>query len=402
MSILSASRPARLSRDAQRLVFLAQALELSGSRIEDIYWEKLLLTHLDKLLRGRQNRTVETALEHLLSANSSAYEVLAEQAETASESLALTRSGVEYDVLLVSAPVLAWTRYQLPSVALNPSQQEALVAHLREHVVSADAKVAIVPYMIGFEQMPQSFHDTWAWTDRLGRQALGMSVEPHPAQRNPENDSMLADTQFLIAAVVVPKGEPVFRWQTSPDSIGPTRETCHKLWQQAAGEVLAPLYTACQTELLLPDAFYMTNREADRRIRPLSIMASVAWLQIATPFTAHQLRACIAACGNENVEEYRIGFSPLNSNDVIYGCIWPVLSREEAMADSIDSDQPSVSDEIAALLKQLDIHEIKRLPGILPSEFCEDCGAPYFPNALGEMLHPELPEDADTGPVQFH
>src|SRR5690606_37815965 len=153
------------------------------------------------------------------------------------------------------------------------------------------------------------------------------------------------------------------------------------------------LYTACQTELLLPGAFYMTNREADRRIRPLSIMASVAWLQIATPFTAHQLRACVAACGNENVEEYRSGFKPLNSNDVIYGCIWPVLSREEAMADSIDSDQPSVSDEIAALLKQLDIHEIKRLPGILTSEFCEDCGAPYFPNALGEMLHPELPED---------
>ena len=35
-------------------------------------------------------------------------------------------------------------------------------------------------------------------------------------------------------------------------------------------------------------------------------------------------------CGNDTVEEYRVGFSTLSSPAVIYGCIWPVLSQEEA------------------------------------------------------------------------
>jgi len=54
----SQPRSPRLSRDAKRLLSLAQALAQSGSRIEDVYWETLIATHLNKLLLGRQNHTI--------------------------------------------------------------------------------------------------------------------------------------------------------------------------------------------------------------------------------------------------------------------------------------------------------------------------------------------------------
>ncbi|MGP1615463.1 MAG: DUF2863 family protein, partial [Pollutimonas bauzanensis] len=107
-------------------------------------------------------------------------------------------------------------------------------------------------------------------------------------------------------------------------------------------------------------------------------------------------------CGGDTIEEYRVGFSTRHSNEVIYGCIWPVLSKEEAAADGTENQVIDVPDEIAALLKEQGIADVRRLPGIHPAEFCDDCGAPYFPNPLGEMMHPELPEETDLAPVHFH
>ena len=60
------------------------------------------------------------------------------------------------------------------------------------------------------------------------------------------------------------------------------------------------------------------------------------------------------------------------------------------------------ADHIAALLKECGVGDVRRLPGILPPDYCEDCGAPFFPNPAGEMVHAELPEDAETAPTHFH
>jgi hypothetical protein len=155
-------------------------------------------------------------------------------------------------------------------------------------------------------------------------------------------------------------------------------------------------------EYLQPDAYYTNSREADRRIRPLALKAAVTWLQTAARLPGDELRAVIAACGDTVVEEFRIGFSTRTSNEVVYGCIWPVLSKEEAAADDMDAGHIDVPDEISALLKDLGVGDVRRLPGIYPLEFCDDCGAPHFPNPLGEMLHPELPEETDLTPAHFH
>ncbi|NYT24987.1 DUF2863 family protein [Alcaligenaceae bacterium] len=392
----------RLTRDAKRLISLAQALARSGSRLEDVYWEDQLAQLITKMLGGRKSRMLENVLDFLVNDDINVYEILVEQAETCSESLALARGDDDYDVLLVSAPIVAWTRYRLPEGRLTAAQHEGLRSALAGSIAAEGARIAMLPNLVTFDQMPQSFQETRLWAQRLGALALETSTEACPVREPEDTEGMLADARFAVAAVAVPRGRPVFRWQDPDASAVERREESQKLWAGHVNTLLGTLFTGCQIEVLLPDAFYMTNREADRRIRPLALRAAVTWLQTAANLPGPELRAAIVACGNAGVEEFRIGFSPRTSNDVIYGCIWPVLSKEEAIIDAVESPQVDVPESIAALLKELGVAEVRRLPGIQPLEFCDDCGAPFFPNSLGEMMHPELPDETDMEPVHFH
>lgn len=392
----------RLTRDAKRLITLAQALARSGSRLEDVYWEDQLARLITKMLGGRKSRMLENVLDFLVNDDINVYEILVEQAETCSESLALARGGEDYDVLLVSAPIVAWTRYRLPEGRLTAAQHEGLRSALAGSIAAEGARIAMLPNLVTFDQMPQSFQETRLWAQRLGALALETSTEACPVREPEDTEGMLADARFAVAALAVPRGRPVFRWQDPDASAIERREESQERWAGHVNTLLGTLFTGCQIEVLLPDAFYMTNREADRRIRPLALRAAVTWLQTAANLPGPELRAAIIACGNAGVEEFRIGFSPRTSNDVIYGCIWPVLSKEEAIIDAVESPQVDVPESIAALLKELGVAEVRRLPGIQPLEFCDDCGAPFFPNSLGEMMHPELPDETDMEPVHFH
>lgn len=394
--------PSRLTRDGQRLVALTQALARSGSRLEDDYWENLLAAQLNKLLQGKKNKTIETVLERLLATDLNAYELLVEQAETLSESTTIVHQGTQYNALLFSAPVVAWTRYQLPNGELSPPQSKALAQHLQDTIVAEDAAMAIIPALLNFEQMPQSFQETHTWMQRLALQALGAPTEACSINQQEEPEGMLADARFAIGVIVVPKGQALFRWQTPQEDAIAVRKTCQEAWESASSDIITPMYTGCHVEYLQPDAYYMNSREADRRIRPLALKAAVTWLQTAARLPGDDLRAVIIGCGDTSIEEYRVGFSTRSSNEVVYGCIWPVLSKEEAATDGMEGEVIDVPDEIAALLKEQGISDVRRLPGIHPAEFCDDCGAPYFPNPSGEMMHPELPDEIDMAPIHFH
>ena len=391
----------RLSRDTQRLAKLAQSLALSGSRLEDIYWENLLGAQLSRLLQGKKNQAIEHALDYLLANNVNAYEILIEQAETHSESATLLADEQAYDILLFAAPAVVWTRYQLPAQYSLRHNLSAIEQQLKTHILAPAAKLALLDELVSFDQMPQTFHDTWAWTHRLGQKALGQKAEACEIRSIPSNEGMLADARFVVGAVAVPKGQPLFLWQ-SDDTAAVTREQCLENWTQASAATITPMFTGCSIEYLLPDAYYINSREADRRIRPLALKAAVTWLQTVAHLPGDELRATIAACGDNVIEEYRVGFSTQHSNDIIYGSIWPVLSKEESVADSINAEQADIPDEIAALLNEMGVVDVRRLSGLYAVEFCDDCGAPYFPNPLGEMLHPELPEEIDLDPVHLH
>src|SRR5690606_22656879 len=142
-------------------------------------------------------------------------------------------------------------------------------------------------------------------------------------------------------------------WQIGAPDSAPSRSQCFEAWQAASSQALSALFTGCSIEYLHPDAYYISSREADRRIRPLALKAAATWLQTAAGLPGNQIRSTIVACGENAAEEYRIGFSTLQNNDVIYGCVWPVLSKEEAVADMLATQETSIPETIAALLKEL-------------------------------------------------
>jgi len=393
----------RLTRDASRLVALALALHSSGSRVEDYYWETELATILLKLMRAKNDAAIDAALDHLSQTHLGGYEVLIEQAETLSESCVLTQDGKRYDVLLFVAPLVAWTRYSIPACEVQTGAAKALRENLQTHILARDTQVALFPHLTSLDQMPRTFCETWEWLQKLGLAALGASHTAPTLNSEPEAFNMLADTRYLVAAVAVLEGKPIFRWQEEPGELGQAREGCLEKWTADTKSIFSSLLPGCGFEILTPDAYYVSNRDADRCVRPLSVKAAVSWLGAALNIEAAQLRAVVAACGERRVDEYRIGFTQKNESEVVYGCLWPTYGREDDQP-LLDHEPPPVEtiEEIAALLKECGVNDIRRLPGILTPEFCEDCGAPYFPNPSGEMVHAELPADAETAPTHFH
>src|SRR5690606_29351411 len=134
--------PSRTNRDAERLIVLATALNASGSRTEDQFWETRIEEALTKLFRTGQDAEVEIALEHLLMNDPSAYEVLIEMCETLTESTVIEKDGQLYDVLLIVAPLAAWTRFSIPAGKVRTDALDVLRAQLHGHVLASDVSLA--------------------------------------------------------------------------------------------------------------------------------------------------------------------------------------------------------------------------------------------------------------------
>ena len=385
----------RLGRDAERLIALSLSLDGSGSRVEDKFWERELETLLAKQLQSEQDGALDQALDYLLPKEPGGYEVLIEIAETLSESMVIERDGERYDALLIVAPVAAWTRYTIPVGPIRADALDALRAQLHGHVLAEGTSLALAPALYSLDQMPRNFGTTRQWLKQLASQALGL---PHTSLRtnNEELANLLADTRYVVGAVVAKEGAPLFRWQEGFGKTA-TRASCFDAWVTQAEPTFASLLPGCGIEVLLPDAYYVSNREADRRVRPLSVRAAVGWLEGALQLEASQIRAVIAGCGETQVDEYRIGFTARNRNEVVYGTVWPVYGREDDAAPDADPQ-----DEIVDLLNTLGVTDVRRIGELLPLEFCEDCGAPFFPDPTGELVHAEMPHEADTAPSHFH
>ena len=66
-------------------------------------------------------------------------------------------------------------------------------------------------------------------------------------------------------------------------------------------------------------------------------------------------------------------------------------------------DATDRSGEIPALLAESGVTNIRILEDIFGMEYCDDCQAPLYADAEGELVHPEMPEDAPPeGSVHLH
>ncbi len=118
--------------------------------------------------------------------------------------------------------------------------------------------------------------------------------------------------------------------------------------------------------------------------------AAASYLKLAFDLAPAELQATLAAYEDKHVEEMRVAIGPLGNEDaVIEGVVWPLLGDEEDRAQ----------EEIEAALRALGISKITSHAHRFPLEFCDDCGAPMFPNPAGHSVHTEPPEDAEEQPA---
>jgi hypothetical protein len=379
------ARP-RLSRDAERLAWLAQALADSGSRLEDAWLESEMTTLIEKLLRASDEEAINQALDRLHETNPRAYDDLADLIEAACE---ISRAG-DTDRLILALPLLAWSRYAVPARALPQATLDSLRAQLSGHVLAADARVHLANFLFSPDQLPQGYCDTRVFAEALWANAAAGRDLAVEADSLPESQTFVSDVRYILAVVQVPAGRPVFRWN-EPDG---NRDTALEAWRSQAGANLQPLLTGCAYELLLPDAYFSAWRRADRETRPFALRAAVEYLKSLFNVPASRLRAVAAPYYDRWLEEWRIGFTGIDSDDVVHGVTWPLLGGEDETAD--------LAGGIEALLKETGLGEVRILDTRMPLEYCDDCGAPLFPNPDGESVHAELPEEMQGTPTHLH
>ena len=410
----------KLSAECQRLVSISQSIVQAGSRLEERTFERQLDTQLQKLLKTGHQDTVDSTLNVLFKDDLNAYDVLMEGVEAVSESSTMTDviDGVEttYQALLVAAPVLAWTRFSIASGSIPGELLTVLSAHFAAHLLAEGTQMSMAPTLFAIDQLPRTHAETYAMTHKLAQAAhKGTSVKPltRPADTAP----FLADTRYLLVAVVAPLGAPLFRWQEAQHLTNFTaeREAALEQWRTQATPTIARLLPGCGIEMLLPEAYYVACREADKLIRPVSIRAAVHYLTNTLGVEPSDLRAVIAAFGEETadgqIDEYRVSFTMRQEADVIYGIVWPLYGQEDeegtpleglTHAGFVSGTIQRPIDEIVAHLNDCGITHIKRHNERFVVEYCDDCGAPLFADPTGELVHAEMPEDAPQGGEHFH
>ncbi len=368
-----------LGRVAEQLVWLATSVAESGSRVEDRYWEIKLGSVLDQHLAANDEEALNAALDHLYSAEPRAYDELADSIESRAECAA--GAYPEHDVVLIAAPILAWSRYRIPAAVVPPAVLANLRVHLQAHVLAQGARLAVADFLFSPDQLPQGYCATAEFSKVLGAAAMDNRDLRIDTAGMPETTHFLSDTRYLLAAVAVPRGSALFHWQEEDGS----RDTAREQWRLQGGACLAPLLPGCAVDLVLPESYFAASRAADKDSRPYSVRASVAYLGTALETPAANLRAVIAPFWDRELEEYRIGFTTHDSDQVLHGVVWPLLGAEDEEADG--------TSQIEAVLRESGINDVVHLEHHFPLEYCDDCGAPMYPSPEGELIHAEMPEE---------
>ncbi len=389
-------RKSHLSPDAEKLVGAALGLSNSGSRIEDRYWEAQLAARIERLLDGTHPQPLYDALDRLNQTDGEAYGALIEAVEEAAETVTVEVDGQPWDCLLVSAPLIVWTRFRIPSGPVPADAAAALSAHWQAHVLASGTRFRMVPFLYSIDQLPRDFPELRKLVRKLGLAAVGAPAPRLDFKTLPETAEMFADTRYLLGVVATPRGKALFRWQEVEANDHAGRVQCLEQWISQGRPNLEPILPGCGFECLLPDAYHLNLRESDRRVRPYAIRASVHYLTHALGVEASDVKASIAAFGNEHVDEYRIGLSVGDSDDVAHGIVWPLLGAES------DADEPSPVARIRETLREAGVTEIRVWPELNEPEYCEDCGAPLYPNEKGDIVHAEMPEDTEPDATHFH
>jgi hypothetical protein len=382
------------ARETNQLLRLAEGLASSKSRAEDVYWEGELERAVTTHLENNDEESINRALDKAHDAPESTFDALADMVESLTESMIVPSDLGPQRVTLFAAPILVWGRTQIPSKVIPKQTLQDIAVQLGAHIFSSKAKISVVSYLFAPDQLPHTYTES---RELLGKLSESIRARTHltpDLKTIEEAPDVVCDMRMIIGAFQVAEGEPFYAWQEMTTPVEEARQACLSAWRAQGGAAVQSMLIGFPHELTLPRTFFAACRDADLSSRAFSIGASVAYLEAVTHETPNKLTAVIGGCWGNGIEEYRIGFSIGDEEDVVHGTIWPLLSDE--------AEDTPVVEEIESLLKAAGVVNIVSLDEQLPLEFCDDCGAPHFPNREGEMLHAHLPEDADTQGVQLH
>ena len=100
------SKRGRSSRTVEALIELAEGISASGSRAEDIYWNKRLEDEINNVFFEFDETSLNAALDKLSERESRAHEELADAIEGCVEFERIYLSDNTYDSLLFTCPIL--------------------------------------------------------------------------------------------------------------------------------------------------------------------------------------------------------------------------------------------------------------------------------------------------------
>ena len=407
MRRLSRTGSSRLCADSQRLVSLALEMFHASSLLESEFCRKKMETLVSKLLHGNRQTVLNDAIECLFSSDMDAYNCLLEVVEALSESAVVQMDDRDYQVLLMAMPVLAWTRFSIPSGTLSPELIETISDRFGEIVLADNVRFTVAPGLYAVDQLPFTHVDVMAVTHGLVQSIIQHSRFELASKQ--ETIPFLADGRYMIAVAMAPAGEPLFRWQTDSALVNfeAAKDECLEEWRKQVTPLVSEMLPGCNVELLLPGGFFNTCRIADQLIRPSTIRAAVHYLTYALDTQPENLCAVVGGFGKNldgiQVEEYRISFYLKDTDKIVYGIVWPIYGSEEfdTMTWTAQLESPRAMKwgnrqlvQIFDLLRELGVSYDKTTVERFAMEFCEDCGAPLFADTNGDLVHAEMPEDA--------
>jgi hypothetical protein len=384
------NRRPRVAREADQLVWLADGLARSSSRVEDAFWESRLSAEVTALVDAEDEAALTAALDRLSQSGERGFEELADVVESRCESASVGEGDSQTSMLLLAIPILAWSRLRVPSGNLPDALLAALRGDLQAHVLDKGARVVLGDFLFSPDQLPQGY----IATANLARRFFAALEARRPLRLDPadfaETGQFLSDIRYVLAAVAIEPGAALFRWHSEEAQ----RDALTASWAAAAHKTIATAFPACAFQVLTPDALFAACRESDRQLRPYSLDAGIEFLRATLGVEPPELRAFIGGFHGHRLEEYRIGLCLPDGEQVVHGLVWPLLDAED--------ENSEIAAEIEQRLRDAGVSSIHVFEQRFPLEFCDDCGAPLYPNEDGEPVHPEMPEQPSGPSAHLH
>jgi Protein of unknown function (DUF2863) len=397
-------RAPKYAKDTLQLVSMSEAICQAASRSESTYWQAHLETLLTNLIDKGSNKSVMAALDYAdADFIGDVADTLAEASETVAQTcfFSLDNDGdgnfLSYQATLFSVPIIAWSKYQIPTGAIDIKSIEHIHTSLSRHLIAADVQFGLSPLLYSIDALPQGFAETRQLVKAMA-DAIANDEQYYPTTPPSHEDTQMpADARFVLGVAISRLASPVFQWQAITDQAvdGVKRQTFAH-WLEDARPLFVKLLPGCEFEMGMPNAFFHNCRQADIRVRPHSLRAVINGTTDILNIPAKNLTVVIAGVGETEVDEYRIGLISKDEDDVMNGAIWPLFASE-------DADTPPLPiDAIEAIVREAKIGEVIILDGVHAADYCEDCGAPFFFNRDGEAVHPFMPDDVEHISPKYH